>query len=348
MRGIIIDILEDSDNGSERDTYTVRVNEPFSLYNGDNFTIHNEDVVEEQPQEVRRTTGQMTYIRPENAFIWGTAGETSTAIPIPEDENEEDSENIFDEGLSDDDDAEEQAEEIPQQQRGDELESIIAGNVSDEEFRQRLEQSIRVSVWNTTRPTTTDPQPLRRSARSIPVPPLPNPSTPTSNIVYNEVESATADEIARYTIQGVRPAGMLNIDGNRRPVYDAAELQPTGSIGGRDYNMTAESVRFLIVTINGTQISPAYDARHGVIVNKTRSGGIWVNEYADSRILNTDYYRDNLRVKWASRDSLWRYLERNGIPIPALYPKKKLRRKYKEMPKIKEEKYYGNSKEFIA
>jgi hypothetical protein len=112
--------------------------------------------------------------------------------------------------------------------------------------------------------------------------------------------------------------------------------------------MTAESVRFLIVTINGTQISPAYDARHGVIVNKTRSGGIWVNEYADSRILNTDYYRDNLRVKWASRDSLWRYLERNGIPIPALYPKKKLRRKYKEMPKIKEEKYYGNSKEFIA
>ena len=111
--------------------------------------------------------------------------------------------------------------------------------------------------------------------------------------------------------------------------------------------MTIDSQLFLIVTINDIQVLPAYDTRHGVLVNKTQAGGIWVNEYVDNRILNIEYYRDNLRVKWASRDRLYKYLERNGIPIPPLRLKKRLRHKYKEMPKIKEEKHYGG-KEIIA
>jgi hypothetical protein len=174
----------------------------------------------------------------------------------------------------------------------------------------------------------------------------------TGKLTYNEMEPATPEDIANNNLHGTAPVGMLQIGENRRvPVYDAhaAIFMNTGLIDARDYEASINRQYFLLWTVGGMSIQPSYDKIYDVVCFKhIATGEIWMNECQQHRIVNTDCLRDIHRVRWTKKTLYEKYLERNGIPKPTLKPKKNLRRKYKEMPKIKEEKYYADRKEFIA
>jgi hypothetical protein len=333
-RGTILEVPFDTARGAVNDSYTVEVNEPFSTFHRNTYTIGND--------EVSGVLGVPTLIPTESRMIWGNPGTT-----IAEGEEEDDDDDDFFDDPSDEEEAEVEEEVDPEEQNR--IEAALARSTSRSEFLSRNLEEI-------TRAFTVPPAVPRASRREAPqavaatayvTSMTPTPRVPT-DIVYNEVENPTPEELSIHTFHGVFPIGMLNVEGVRIPVYEAAHMQALYSVTARDYKIATNSRRFLRYSVNGLPISPSYDTHHGLLVYRTGEGQVLVNEYMEPRVTNVNYFRDNCRVKWAIREELWRYFERTGQNIQNPYPKKKLRRKYKEMPKIKEEKHYVGKKEFIA
>lgn len=73
-------------------------------------------------------------------------------------------------------------------------------------------------------------------------------------------------------------------------------------------------------------------------------GRVWVNSFANKNVALVERTHDQNRVNWALRENLNRLIFRNPV---LKKNRKKLRKKYKEMPFIESEDHYANKK-FIA
>jgi hypothetical protein len=324
----VTNVLRDSDNGDERDLYVVMV-DWNEMRAGQTYTITNTNIVRYQNPPATATDPQPAP----TGFIASDA-----PLDLGED-GPSDSEEALDEEEEDD---VEEADESEESAESAWMDRVINGN-SQKAVRQQLSQPVVESMW--TNSSTDRIQYITTRSQFNPQPmPRPEPQ-----IVYNEMRMPTDQEMVDFvTIGGIRPIGMLEVEGVFKPVYDASLFHSAGILGVPDYNPTLESRYYVMFTIERTPMKPCYDTRHGIIVFRSDRGTIFVNEYAQERAASVENYRDVMHIRWARRDNVNRWFERNGVPIPSLYPKKKLRRKYKEIPKIKEEKFYAGNKEYIC
>lgn len=169
-----------------------------------------------------------------------------------------------------------------------------------------------------------------------------------------EVEAAAQANIENYRLVGQLPVEFVVVNRRAIPVYDS--VQNRGSIQREDYRPTHRSDRLFRFVIGGATLVPRYNVAFGTMdFTCVETGDIWTNTFENAAVTNVDNkIVDHIGIFWTTRREIMEH-RRNGQPIPiprdaannAKRPKKKLRRKYKEMPKIREEKYYA-TKEYIA
>lgn len=358
-RGVIQDIVTDSDLGAERDTYRVEVNENETRRAGNRYRIRNEHVVHVvrnadglvvgtpgiEPQTFTLDLGEVDPFAEDNIF----------ADPADENEFPEEEE---DHGGEDQTEAEPAPRPI--WGRVDEFQPQPNPNVGRRTAQEIIEAELeRMRVLAADRP----------QVRYIRAEPAPNPATPEEvmpeiqatptkkkRVVTSVVDMTlpTNAEVLNNAIGGTLPVGMLLVAGRMCPVYRYNETtrlnQAIAAIHTNDYTGRTDRDYYFTWPIPGSQttIVPCYDPESNTVMYKTQgTEDYWTSECANHRILNTRCVRDFASVRWARTIDLNMWLERNGYKTASL-PKKKLRRKYKEMPKIKEEKYYADRKEFIA
>lgn len=163
----------------------------------------------------------------------------------------------------------------------------------------------------------------------------------------DELKEEARANIAQYAWDGHNPVDFFVMNDRAVPIFFSGDFP--GRIVADDYVAPTNRFRYFSYRTNGEVIMPYYNARNERIeFYSTTSGTVWVNQYQSVQLRTIPRELlsiDNMGVLWIRKTNL-----ENGpqpvAPIPAR-KKKKLRRKYKEMPKIREEKHYAG-KEFIA
>lgn len=176
---------------------------------------------------------------------------------------------------------------------------------------------------------------------------------------HEQIEADARANIEAYRLHGVLPEMFVVIGRRAIPVYDS--ILSRNSVQREDYRPTSRSERFFKFNIPGNAgitLIPHYNVTFGTMDFTSPDGDTWSNTFENAAVTNIrPIVLDNIGVNWASRRDLMeqrRAVQGQATPVTrdttvsnAKRPKKKLRRKYKEMPKIREEKYYA-TKEFIA
>lgn len=124
-------------------------------------------------------------------------------------------------------------------------------------------------------------------------------------------------------------------------------------IVGNDYKPTIRSTRLVFFTINiGRVVTPRLI--EGEYCFCEEDGTIWVNEFQKPSMKKFYTSRDTVHnIKWMTLEAYDRSeqdvqaITNLALSLKTGSKKKSLRMKYKQMPVVKEEKYYA-SKEFIA
>lgn len=176
---------------------------------------------------------------------------------------------------------------------------------------------------------------------------------PRRNRVQELKDAARAD-IQRYAlgIENDLPVDFLVIRDQAIPVYDAR--RHGGRLTAQDYEgRTDRTMQFNFHMEGIGQLVPTYH----VVGNTIKwfcpeTGDYFVSQYQNNAVshLAAGVVFDHMNVRWTRERNLQATGRIQAIPVPGMkkgLTKKKLRQKYKEMPKIREEKYYAG-KEFIA
>lgn len=164
-----------------------------------------------------------------------------------------------------------------------------------------------------------------------------------------EIKDQAKENIAQYRLNGIDPVDFLALTRGGEavavPIFESTQF--IGALRANDYgNIPLDKPQFYRYTVNNQHLLPFYDVRDGVInFMNQETGDIWVNQYQRIEIAELATSQlDAIGVRWIRRGAL------RGTavaPLTLKKSKKKLRRKYKEMPKIRDEQHYA-SKEYIA
>jgi len=152
------------------------------------------------------------------------------------------------------------------------------------------------------------------------------------------------------TPKGVLPEYVLTINNHIIPVYDYDKARPEYGITSAQYAAVDHKAKYYYIfkTKEGNILSPSFDAISKEIRFRCSiTGRFFVNQHQRMGIHDMP---ERLRD---AADQLW--IELNNFKLNAkkpiaqnpYKPKKKLRRKYEEMPKIKDAKHY-DTKDYIA
>jgi hypothetical protein len=147
------------------------------------------------------------------------------------------------------------------------------------------------------------------------------------------------------TREGVLPKHFFyKRDGSVIPVYLASEAKAELGLSAAHYCPTTDSAHlYIFKTKPGHILHPKYDAYSGEIYFQCQiTGNAYYNQHQKADVYRMqDTVKDDYNQLWIAKVS---YMNQNK-KVPPI-PKKKLRQKYKEMPKIKEKDYDAN--EYVA
>lgn len=133
------------------------------------------------------------------------------------------------------------------------------------------------------------------------------------------------------------------------PPEDAPFAQFGAGILAADYTPRRGATRFFRFRIpvggEGIVLTPAVIWGEYKFIDA--NGRVWVNQFQDPEVRNGRRLFDELDIAWMKESDLVLQRARQQLSNPTKLNSKKLRRKYGDMPVIKEESYYA-SKKYIA